>query len=96
MPTVLIKLVKAFYEIITSIIIVIITTPISPIIMALIGDAFTRYRFEISEFYRKTTEYGDISDLIIKVRINIYSIIVATNITYIYNQIIKHGMLKAF
>ena len=53
--------------------------------MTLIGDAFARYRFEISEFYKKTTKYRDILDLIIKIRIYIYFIIVTTNITYIYN-----------
>ena len=67
-----------------------------PIIIILIKDTFARYRFEISEFYRKTTEYRDILDLIIKVRTYIYSTIVVTNITYIYNQIIKHGIFRVF
>ena len=82
---ILIKLAKAFYEIITFIIIVIVIIPTLPIIMALIKDVFARYRFEISEFYRKTTKYRDILDLIIKVRIYIYFTIVITNIIYIYD-----------
>ena len=82
---ILIKLAKASYEITTSVIIVIIITPISPIIIALTEDTFARYRFEISEFYRKITEYKDILDLIIKVRTHIYFIKAVTNITYIYN-----------
>ena len=81
----LIKPVKTFYETTTSIIIVIIIIPISPVIIALTKNAFTRYRFEISQFYKKTTRYKDILDLIIKVQTHIYSPIVATNITYIYN-----------
>ena len=79
-----IKLAKTFYEIITSIIIIIATTPTSPIIITLTKDAFTRYQFKIFEFYKKTTEYRDILDLIIKVRTCIYFTIAATNITYIY------------
>ena len=85
MLTALIKLAKILYEIITSTIIAITTTPTLLIIIILTKDTFARYRFEISEFYRKITEYKDILDLIVKVRTYIYFIIAATNITYIYN-----------
>ena len=96
MSIILIKLAKTFYEITTSIIIVIVTASTLPTTMTLTGDIFTRYRFKISEFYKKTTEYRDILDLIIKVRTYIYFIIVVTNITYIYNQIIKHDIFRVF
>ena len=82
---ILIEPAKAFYEITTSIIIIIVTTPISPITIALTKDTFTRYRLEISKFYKKTTKYRDIPDLIIKIRTYIYFTTAATNIIYIYN-----------
>ena len=95
LPAALIELVKALYETTTSAIAATATTPALPAIMALTRDAFTRYRFEMSEFYRKTTEYKDIPDLIVKVRTHIYFTIAATNIIYIYDQTTEHGMLRA-